>query len=355
MSTLMLKALAGLALAAGVLEPTPGPGQAAQQPGVRVFKTHGQGRACVALAPDGKTLAAGGGYGTIRLWDVATGREKPPLREQGAGWVNAMAFAEGGKTLISGGDDKTVRLWDLATGRVTRRLEVAEGVVDAVSVAPDGKTLAAAGRRLGTTPGGIHTWDLATGKPLRSFGRARSWTIYLPFTPDSKQLASGGEGFTAYLWDVATGREVRTFEHPKPPAGPLSGRARKLDLVLGLTLAPDGKTLATGDNEGMLRLWELSTGKQRRQIPTGGAGSFGVFAVCALAYAPDGRTLASAGGDGTIRLWEVATGKLRGRLKGSGQTVWSLAFSPDGRLLASGSHDGTARLWDVAAGVKAGN
>src|SRR5437763_851671 len=83
-----------------------------------------------------------------------------------------------------------------------------EGVADAVSVSPDGTILAAAGRRAGKSPGGIHTWELATGKPLRSFGGGRNWMVDLPFTPDGKRLASGGEGYTATLWDVATGREV---------------------------------------------------------------------------------------------------------------------------------------------------
>jgi WD40 repeat protein len=317
-------------------------------PEVRVFKTRAIGRARLALSPDGRTLAAGGGYGTVRLWDTATGRERPPLQELGGQWVNAFAFTPDGKTLISVGDEKTVRYWDLATGKVTRRLEVAEGVADAASVSPDGKTLAVVGRRVGNAQGAIHTWDLATGRPLQSFGPGGIWKIDLPFTPVSKQLASGGEGFTASLWDVATGKEVRRFEHPRP-AGPLRGFGppRKLDLVLALAISPDGKTLATADNDGVIRLWELSTGKERLQIKTT-AGKFGVFAICSLAYAPDGRTLASAGGDRVIRLWEAATGKERRRLEGHTDTVWSLAFAPDGRLLASAGADGTARLWPLA-------
>jgi WD40 repeat protein len=173
--------------------------------------------------------------------------------------------------------------------------------------------------------------------------------IDLPFTPDGKYVASGGEGFTASLWEVATGREVRRFEHPRPPRPPGFGPARKLDLVLALAFSPDGKTLATADNEGVIRLWEVGTGKDRLQMKTGPGGAFGPFAVCSLAWSPDGRTLASAGGDRVIHLWEAATGKERRRLKGHTDTIWSVAFADGGRLLASAGADGTVRLWTLAA------
>jgi WD40 repeat protein len=324
------------------------PGEAS--PAVRVLQTRAIGRARLALSPDGKTLAAGGGYGTIRLWDMASGAARPPLQEKGvAGWVNALAFTPDSKVLISCGDDKFVRFWDLASGKVTRRLEVEGGVADAVSVSPEGKTLAVVGRRIGNHRGPIHTWDLATGKPLRSFGPERMWMIDVPFTPDSKYVATGGTGFTASLWEVATGREVRRFEHPRPPPGPARTSPRKLDMVLALAFSPDGKTLATADNEGVIRQWETSTGKERLQMKIGPGEAQGPFAVCSLAWSPDGRTLASAGGGHVIRLWESATGKLRRRLEGHTDTVWSLAFARDGRRLASAGADGTVRLWTLTA------
>ena len=67
-----------------------------------------------------------------------------------------------------------------------------------------------------------------------------------------------------------------------------------------------------------------------------------------LAFAPGGELLATGNWDGVVRLYAVATGREMGRLKGHEGHVNSLMFSPDGRLLASGSSDGTALVWDVA-------
>ena len=72
--------------------------------------------------------------------------------------------------------------------------------------------------------------------------------------------------------------------------------------------------------------------------------------VNAVAFSPDGTSLASGSDDGSVKLWDVASGSLRMTLKGHTDQVTSVAFSPDGRLLASGSRDCTAKLWDVATG-----
>src|SRR4051812_2215964 len=72
--------------------------------------------------------------------------------------------------------------------------------------------------------------------------------------------------------------------------------------------------------------------------------------VRSVAYSPDGNTLASGNGDGTIKLWDVAAGRERATLKGHTFPVGSVAYSPDGKTLASGSQDGTIKLWDVTTG-----
>jgi WD40 repeat protein len=130
-------------------------------------------------------------------------------------------------------------------------------------------------------------------------------------------------------------------DDPKPPQADLKGHTAP---IFALAATPDGKTLASGDAEGVVKLWDVASGRVLANLE----GHKG--AVLAAAFGDGGKTLATAGADRTVRLWDVATRTLSKTLEGHRGEVLALAFSRDGKTLASGSNDRMVRLWDVSKG-----
>jgi WD40 repeat protein len=284
---------------------------------IRTFTGHKSAVNAVALAPDGRTVVSGSSDHTLKLWDVAAGKELHTFTGHGSE-VSTVAFAPDGRTALSASYGETPKLWDVATGKQLSFF-VDAAHINSIAFAPDGRTAISGGYD------GLKLWDLATGRASRtSIGSA---VIGVAFSPDGRAALLGGA--TLRLWDVAAARLLRTF----------NGHASTVSAV---AFASDGRTALSGSDDRTLKLWDVATGKELRSF-TGHTSKVG-----AVAFAPDGRTVLSGSNDSTLMLWDVATGRRLRTFAGHFAPVYAVAFSPDGRTALSGSADRTLMLWDVA-------
>jgi WD40 repeat protein len=183
------------------------------------------------------------------------------------------------------------------------------------------------------------------GDPLPEGAVARAGTtrlrhdrmvIGIAYSPDGKLVASGGWDNLVRLWEAKTGKEVRRLEgHAKP--------------IYGVAFSPDGKLLVSNGQENTIRVWDVAGGKQLREL-SGHNSPHSRFA-----FTPDGKYLVSGGENHQCILWDHRKGEVVRRFEGHTQKVSGVHVSPDGKTLASGAWDSTVRLWDVATGKEQRN
>jgi WD40 repeat protein len=281
----------------------------------------------LAFAADGRTLASCDMEGTARLWDVVRRRPLHVLRSSDT-YTISVVFTPDGRRLLTGGGtrdagkpgapwkDGTIRVWDVVSGKHLQVLQDPDsrGGIVSLALAADGRTLAAA-----RDGGHLRLWDLAAGKPLRALptGLQRWGVMSLRFSPDGKILAGGLENAIG-LWETAGGRLLT----PAPSEG--------TDAIHALAVADDGRLLAATDRFDSVALWDLPSRRflhRLRGHP---------WAIMDIAFSPGGKTVATASIDG-VRLWDAASGRsLQVLSPGGTDRVWAnrLTFSPDGSRLA---------------------
>jgi WD40 repeat protein len=301
---------------------------------------------------DGRTVAATTGYDDmVRVWDLGTGASvgKPLVGHTKAIRAVAVGSVDSRTVAVSTGDDHIVRVWDLSTGASVGKPLV--GHTESVQAVAIGELN---GRPIAVTGGWdqmVRVWDLdmgaVVGEPLS--GDSSIFAIAVETLGGRPIAVTGGWDGIVRVWDLQEGVQIRQL---------FTGQGSVFALAVGEL---EGQLVAaTGGRDGTVRVWELGGGNPIGKLQVDrGVGDLGKRrvgsnqSVFALAMGELNKQLIAVTGhrDGMVRVWDLSTGAALGKpFAGHTASVWAVAVAElDGRLIAvTGSEDNTVRLWDLS-------
>lgn len=277
----------------------------------------------------------------INVWEMSTQKKVLHSTEHG-GMVNFVDFSPDNRFLATASVDGTAKVWPMpnssdepdknAASILT--LEHADAV-EALAFSADSRLLATASRDFTAV-----IWDLsaslAAGEPVAVFSFPLTGHTEpvreVDFNADGSLLGVVSQDGVVKVWDTATGEGLLTFVSN--------------NLTRGIWFDPNGRYLATGNDGGLVQIWDITPAGEKEWLTI--AGHQG--AVNRATYSPDGTQLATVANDEMVKLWDANSGELLMTLTGHTGAVRAAAFCPDGSCLATASNDRTAKLWDLATG-----
>jgi eukaryotic-like serine/threonine-protein kinase len=291
----------------------------------RTLKGHSRAVYALAYSPDGTRIASTSADQTLKLWDVATGKQIWTFPLPGG---NCLAFNRDGTRIIATKGGDTLVFCDANTGRELRSLTGASGLTGLDQYTSGLVTFSLDGTRIAVVNDQVvKIWNTETGQLTLTLNGHTNAIHCVTFSADGSNIATASADGTVRVWNANTGEQTLIL--------------KGYDNVV---FSPSGKQLTSTsaeDNDFSVTLWDLATGLEVFKM--NGHQDY----VYAVAFSTDGTRIASAADDKTVRIWDAATGKENLILKGHTETIWCVAFSPDGRRIASAGDEHTLKHWDA--------
>jgi eukaryotic-like serine/threonine-protein kinase len=277
-------------------------------------------------SPDGSRIVSGGYDNTAQVWDAMTGRHVLVYRGHSSP-VNFVYWSPDGKYIASG-DYGTIRVWDAATGATILALGDASGndqnTLNWPTWSFDSRHIA------GTNLSNIQIWDITTGKVISSITSQNSTLAAPVWSPDGTYLSY----YLQYappipdklgIWDIASHRAAGTITIPEK-----NTLLTLIDSRHSRTVwASNSKQLVYVNRDGLVETWDIPSGKQGTVYSHPGSGDW-----TSVGWSPDGKFIAAGSFDNLVQIWDAITARSIFTLNTPSDVI-SLAWSPDSKYIAS--------------------
>lgn len=288
----------------------------------------------VVYSADGKRILSCDYRTSVRVWDARDGTEIQRLEGRGA-----VAISQDGERIACGGPDNMLQVLEAASGRLEARLDAgAQGVnIGVLRFSPDGRSLL-----INDGGGNLDVWDIARGTCREWVPRFHEAVTGVAFTPDGKRCMLGTKDgpLACFRWDTEE-REWQVEEASGAEAVAVSpdGRVAAVLLVKG-----EGRSFS-------VRWYSVRDGRLLGAIEPDATRdrSWTSDDEYRLEFAANGRVLVAMDPRGVLRLYELATGRLMCSFPRETTQAFGFAVSPSAAHAATGESDGTVLVWNLLA------
>lgn len=278
----------------------------------------------VAFSSDGSMLASGSSDGTLSFWGFPGARLLGSVSNVGK--VQDISFSKDGKSILAANDQGQVVLVDVSSLTVTKRTQAHNGVVFSV-VAIDKTTFASGGEdKL------VKIWNYNDSNPSFTISTHTNRISGLVASPDGKQLVSSSYDNLVRVWDPKSGKELSPLKD-------------KTNDVRDLKFHAGTGNLFSVYQDGSLKIHNPKDGELVKNVAKAHS-----VRVNTVSFSPDGTIVATGAEDGLVKLWDVESGNLKSTLGPEGKMILHTSFSPDGKFVAAGNSERSIKIWNVQSG-----
>lgn len=272
-------------------------------------------------------------YSNILLWDTEDGSLKMTLKGHGEQVIKTF-FSDDGRLLVSSSYDGTIRFWDVISGKCYMKLNddgynnydklsgnnnQENNISKLISLSPDGKKLLT-----NFTTKNIEIWDTQRGICIDTLKGHTNIVLAFHFSPDGNEIVSAGSDSTIRLWDVSTGNCKRV----------LSGHTGS---IRDVSYNQNGTKIVTASSDSTIRIWNLQNGACEKQL------KLNTIAMKAT-FTPNEQKIIVSSNDKNVRVWEPYKNPTKTLINSH---VSSVTFSSGGEYVAYKGVADDVKIWDV--------